>query len=153
MKYRVFTGFTSRNPETGILEHFGQMDLIEAPSKDIVKGYTSYSCSLCGTEYKDYDGSGPPSGNDDDDDKPSLWSKLINGLFGIIGDIFSSIFDGLLDLGLSALSKIKDVVNLFGSFGDSLSILWSWLPSEIVSVFVTGVTVVVFASVIKLFIK
>lgn len=48
MKYRVFTGFTSRNPETGILEHFGQMDLIEAPSKDAAKDLAWLQIRDCG---------------------------------------------------------------------------------------------------------
>ena len=116
-----------------------------------VQGYTLYKCSVCGTEYKDMDGSGPPSSGTDD--KEGLLSKLFVGLFDLIGTIIGTVLDGLISLATSVIERVTSVVNLFGSFGESLSVLWSWLPDEIVTVFVTGVTIVVFASIIKLFVK
>lgn len=115
-----------------------------------VQGYTLYKCSVCSTEYKDTDGSGPPSADKNEDD---LLSKLFGGLFDIVGSVIGGLLDGLISLLTSVIDRLASVVNLFGSFGDALSVLWSWLPAEIVTVFVTGVTVVVFASIIKLFVK
>ena len=44
-------------------------------------------------------------------------------------------------------------MNLFGSFGDALGVLWTWLPPEIMSVLVAGVTVFVLIALLKLFLK
>ena len=117
----------------------------------VTQGYTLYRCSVCGTEYRDTDGSGPPSKEDDSED--GILKKLFGGLFGIIESIIGGLLDGLISLVTSVVERLSSIVNLFGSFGESLSVLWSWLPSEIVTLFVTGVTVIVFAAVIKLFVK
>ena len=53
----------------------------------------------------------------------------------------------------TAVDKLTQVVNLFGTFGEALSVLWSWLPTDVVAVLVAGVTVVVFAAVLKIFVK
>lgn len=117
----------------------------------VTQGYTLYRCSVCGTEYRDTDGSGPPSKEDDSSD--GILKKLFGGLFGIIETIIGGLLDGLISLVTSVVERLSSIVNLFGSFGESLSVLWSWLPSEIVTLFVTGITVIVFAAVIKLFVK
>ena len=62
-----------------------------------------------------------------------------------------SIIDSLITLVGTAVEKLSDLVDLFGSFGDALGILWSWLPPEVVTVLVAGVTVVIFAAVLKIF--
>lgn len=117
----------------------------------VTQGYTLYRCSVCGTEYRDTDGSGPPSKEDVSED--GILKKLFGGLFGIIESIIGGLLDGLISLVTSVVERLSSIVNLFGSFGESLSVLWSWLPSEIVTLFVTGITVIVFAAVIKLFVK
>ena len=52
-----------------------------------------------------------------------------------------------------AFDKLAQLVDLFGSFGDALGVLWTWLPPEIMLVLVTGVTVFVFIGLLKLFMK
>lgn len=117
----------------------------------VTQGYTLYRCSVCGTEYRDTDGSGPPAKENDSGD--GILKKLFGGLFGIIESIIGGLLDGLISLVTSVVDRLSSIVNLFGSFGESLSVLWSWLPSEVVTLFVTGITVIVFAAVIKLFVK
>ena len=125
----------------------------------VTQGYTIYKCSVCSEEYKDSDGTGPPSkpstGSDDNDDGIIVGTlkKLISGLFKLISGIIGGIVDGLLTLISSAVDKLTQVVNLFGTFGEALSVLWSWLPTDVVAVLVAGVTVVVFAAVLKIFVK
>lgn len=124
----------------------------------ITQGYTIYKCSVCSEEYKDTDGTGPPSkpstGSDNDDGIiVGTLKKLISGLFKLISGIIGGIVDGLLTLVSTAVDKLTQVVNLFGSFGEALSVLWSWLPTDVVAVLVAGVTVVVFAAVLKIFVK
>ena len=117
----------------------------------VTQGYTLYRCSVCGTEFRDTDGSGPPM--KEDNTKDGILKKLFGGLFGIIESIIGGLLDGLISLVTSVVERLSSIVNLFGSFGESLSVLWSWLPSEVVTLFVTGITVIVFAAVIKLFVK
>lgn len=125
----------------------------------VTQGYTIYKCSVCAEEYKDSDGTGPPSkpstGSGDDDDGIIIGTlkKLISGLFKLISGIIGGIVDGLLTLISTAVDKLTQVVNLFGTFGEALSVLWSWLPTDVVAVLVAGVTVVVFAAVLKIFVK
>ena len=125
----------------------------------VTQGYTIYKCSVCSEEYKDTDGTGPPSkpstgsGNDDDGIIVGTLKKLISGLFKLISGIIGGIVDGLLTLISTAVDKLTQVVNLFGTFGEALSVLWSWLPTDVVAVLVAGVTVVVFAAVLKIFVK
>lgn len=125
----------------------------------VTQGYTIYKCSVCAEEYKDSDGTGPPSkpstgsGDDDDGIIVGTLKKLISGLFKLISGIIGGIVDGLLTLISTAVDKLTQVVNLFGTFGEALSVLWSWLPTDVVAVLVAGVTVVVFAAVLKIFVK
>ena len=125
----------------------------------VTQGYTIYKCSVCSEEYKDTDGTGPPSkpstgsGDDDDGIIVGTLKKLISGLFKLISGIIGGIVDGLLTLISTAVDKLTQVVNLFGTFGEALSVLWSWLPTDVVAVLVAGVTVVVFAAVLKIFVK
>lgn len=106
-------------------------------------------------------GSGSGSGSDDDnsDSGGGIWEKLgelLGTLLGGLIDLITGVIDGLLDSLISlvktTLDKLGEVVNLFGSFGDALRSLWAWLPEDIITILTAGVSVVVFASVLKLFI-
>lgn len=128
------------------------------------EGFTIYRCSVCGEEYKDTDGSGPPmnNGSDSSDGDGNWFTRLlgkigeffgstIGGLLGLIGSVLTGLLDGLITLVSSALAKLTQITELFSSFGESIGALWSWLPSDIVTVLVAGVTVLIFVAVIKLF--
>lgn len=129
----------------------------------LTEGFTIYRCSVCGEEYKDTDGSGPPMSDSSDDAGDGSWftdlltkigdffGTTIGGLLNLVGSVINSVLDSLINLVSSALARLTEVVDLFGSFGESISSLWSWLPSEIVTVLVAGVTILIFAAVIKIF--
>lgn len=133
----------------------------------VTQGYTIYRCSVCGEEYKDTDGTGPPavSTPDTPDDGEGNWfTKLlkkigdffgttIGGLLELAGAALNKIFDSLITLAQNTLERLKQLVDLFGSFGEALGVLWTWLPSEIMAVLVAGVTVFVFVALLKLFLK
>ena len=134
----------------------------------VTEGYTIYKCTLCGEEYKDTEGTGPPSSGSSDDDEDneggnwftSLMKKLgeflgttIGGLLELVGTVIEKVLDSLITLVTNTIAKLTEVVNLFGSFGDAVSVLWTWLPPEIVTVLVAGVTVVIFAAIIRLFLR
>lgn len=130
----------------------------------LTEGFTIYRCSICGEEYKDSDGSGPPisdtTDNSDDGDGwfSSLLKKIgdflgttIGGVFQLIGTILNNLLDGLITLVSSAVERLTEITSLFSTFGEAVGSLWSWLPSEIVTVLIAGVTVLIFAAVIKIF--
>lgn len=134
----------------------------------VTEGYTIYKCTLCGEEYKDTEGTGPPSSGSPDDGEDgegdnwftSLMKKLgeflgttIGGLLELVGTVIEKVLDSLITLVTNTIAKLTEVVNLFGSFGDAVSVLWTWLPPEIVTVLVAGVTVVIFAAIIRLFLR
>lgn len=131
----------------------------------VTQGYTIYKCSVCGEEYKDTDGTGPPVVESPDDSDGGGWfSELlkkigeffgttIGGLLELVGTIISKVLDSLITLVTNTIAKLKELVNLFGSFSESMGTLWSWLPPEIVSVLVAGVTIIVFAAIIRLFFR
>lgn len=133
----------------------------------LTEGFTIYRCIVCNEEYKDTTGSGPPSAPAPDEDEEEE-EGFLGWLGGKLGDLFGALGDGIISLLEATLGKILDslitlvetvfeklskVVNLFGSFGDALSVVWSWLPEDVVSVLVLGVTIFVFLGVIKLFFK
>lgn len=135
----------------------------------LTQGFTIYRCSLCGEEYKDTDGSGPPGGppaapGDEDEEGGGFLSWLLGKIGELLGAVgggiisflqtaLGKIFDGLISLVTMAVEKLTQLVNLFGSFGDAMGVLWTWLPSEVMLVLVAGVTVFVFIALLKLFLK
>ncbi len=133
----------------------------------VTQGYTIYRCSVCGEEYKDTEGTGPPvsSTPDTPDDGEGNWfTKLlkrigdffgttIGGLLELVGAALNKILDSLIKLVEDTIERLKQLVDMFGSFGEALGVLWTWLPPEIMTVLVAGVTVFVFVALLKLFLK
>lgn len=131
----------------------------------LTQGFTIYRCSVCGEEYKDTDGTGPPAApstpsTPDDPEEEGWLSKLgkllgsvLSGLIDLLDSILGGILDGLINLVTSAFERLKQLVDLFGSFGEALGVLWTWLPPEVMMVLITGVTVFVLISLLKLFLK
>ena len=134
----------------------------------LTEGYTIYKCTLCGEEYKDTEGTGPPNSGSSDDGEEEEKQGFLGWLGSKVGELFGAIGDGVIGLLKSALGKVLDglislvnmvfdklktIVDLFGGFGDALGVLWTWLPPEIVTVLVAAVTVFVFIALLKLFMK
>ncbi len=133
----------------------------------VTQGYTIYKCTICGEEYKDTEGTGPPTAStpDDSDSEGGNWftnllkkigeflGTTIGGLLELLGTIIDKVLDSLITLVTNTIARLAELVDLFGSFGDALGVLWTWLPPEIVAVFVAGVTIFVFVALLKLFLK
>lgn len=127
------------------------------------QGYTIYSCSVCGEEYKDMEGTGPPGG----EEEKSIWEKIgdligsgLKGILEIIGAILSKILDALIYLLDMLMGKLKDVVeailsifdvlpSLFGGFLAFLSAMFPFLPPEIMTLLTFGIAAVIFIGIIK----
>ena len=134
----------------------------------IQQGYTIYECSVCGEQYKDMVGAGPPSssgGSSSNGD--SIWSKLgellgtiLGGILGLIEAVISKILDALISLGEMLMDKLAAVVEvvltifeevpkLFGGFLDFLAALFPFIPEEIMLLLTFGIVAVVFIGIIK----
>ena len=101
------------------------------------------------------DGSGGSGSGDDDGlfgKLGELLGTLLGGLIDLITGVLSKILDNLIALVTMTIEKLGSIVDLFGAFGDALRSLWSWLPEDIITILSAGVSVVIFACVIKLFI-
>ena len=82
-----------------------------------------------------------------------FFGTTIGALLELVGTIISKVLDSLITLVTNTVAKLTEVVTLFGSFSESMGTLWGWLPPEIVSVLVAGVTIIVFAAIIRLFFR
>ena len=141
-------------------------------------GFTIFECLRCQEQYKSIDGTAPPSLNpgtstvipggdgsgDDGEEKEGFFAWLLRKageLLGAVGKgvieflqgVLGGIFDGLISLVESVFENLANLVNLFGSFGDALGVLWTWLPPEIVVVLVAGVSIFVLIALLKLIMK
>lgn len=133
----------------------------------LTEGFTIYRCTVCNEEYKDTTGSGPPvvdSGSSGDSSDDGWFDELmsnigeffgttIGGLLELIGTLLTSILGSLTSLVSSAVASLNNLVSLFSSFSQALGVFWGWLPPEIVTILVSGVTIFVLVSIVKLFLK
>lgn len=127
------------------------------------QGYTIYSCSVCGEQYKDMEGTGPPGG----EDEKSIWEKIgdligtiAGGFLGLIEAVLGKLLDALVSLAEMLMGKLKIVVEtvlsifdevpaLFGGFLDFLGAIFPFLPPEITTILTFGVIAVVFIGILK----
>lgn len=127
------------------------------------QGYTIYSCTVCGEQYKDMEGTGPPGA----EEEKSIWEKLgdligtgFGGLIEIIEAILSKILDALTSLVDMLVGQFKHIVEsilslfdelpaLFGGFLDFLRAIFPFLPPEITTILTFGVIAITFIGILK----
>ena len=127
------------------------------------QGYTIYQCSVCGEQYKDQQGTGPPG----EEEEKSLWEQLgdligsgIGGILELAGAILGKFLDALTSLVEMITDKLKGIVEgilaifdelpaLFGGFLDFLGALFPYLPEEIMTLLTFGVIAIVFIGILK----
>ena len=127
------------------------------------QGYTIYSCSVCGEQYKDVESTGPPGQGEE----KSIWEKLgdligsgFGGIIEIIEAILSKILDALTSLVDMITDKFKGIVEsilsifdelpaLFGGFLDFLAAIFPFLPPEITTILTFGVIAITFIGILK----
>lgn len=127
------------------------------------QGYTIYNCSVCGEQYKDMEGTGPPGG----EGEKSIWEKLgdligsgFGGIIEIIEAILGKILDALTSLIDMIMDKFKGIVEsilsifdelptLFGGFLDFLAAIFPFLPPEITTILTFGVIAITFIGILK----
>lgn len=125
-----------------------------------LSGFDLANITLGGEVNGDSDDSGG-SGNGDDPQKPDdnnsdsgIWDSiagLVKGLFDAVATILSAIIDGLTTLINNIVSALSSLSGLTGEFGNFLQAIFVFIPKEIIDVIVLGVTLCVFAAVIKMF--
>lgn len=105
----------------------------------------------------DNQGSGGNTGNDNNggNDSKSIWDRiadLITALFGAVSKILGAIIEGLATLITNITDALGSLSGLTGEFGDFLKAIFVFIPDEIIDVLILGVTLCVFAAVIKIFV-
>lgn len=133
------------------------------------QGFTIYRCAVCGEEYKDTDGTGPPGGGGDSsgEDGETIWDKLgellgsgIGGILKLAEAVISGLLDALISLVDMLTGKLADVVTavmqifaevpqLFSGFLGFLSAVFPFFPPEIMLLLTFGIAAVVFVGIIK----
>lgn len=135
----------------------------------LTQGYTIYKCSVCGDEYKDEAGNGPPNGGGSSgsgilDKLGELLGSIFGGILEVLGGVVGKILDALisivnmltekLDVIVDALFKVFDEVpKMFSGFTDFLSGIFAFIPPEIVTMLVFGILAIVLIAIFKAFVK
>lgn len=127
------------------------------------QGYTIYSCSDCGEQYKDMEGTGPPG----PEGEKSIWEKIGDffvtiggGFIDIINAIAGKLLDALISLAEMMMEKFKTIVEtilsifdevpaLFGGFLNFLAAIFPFLPPEITTILTFGVIAITFIGILK----
>lgn len=130
----------------------------------VTQGYTVYKCSRCGEEYKSTDGKPPESGGNSGS---SLWDKIGQllgtvggGLLGLIGQFFAAIFDALISLAEMVNEKLSTILEmvlgwfeqfpaLFSGFMAFLTVIFGFLPEEMLLLLEFGLAAVLFIGILK----
>lgn len=135
------------------------------------QGFTIYRCSVCGEEYKDTDGTGPPGGpgggDDSGEEGETIWDKLgklmgsgVGGILKMAEAFIGGLLDALISLVDMLTGKLADVVaavmrifeevpQLFTGFLGFLSAVFPFMPPEITLLLTFGIAAVVFVGIIK----
>ena len=103
------------------------------------QGYTIYSCSVCGEQYKDMEGTGPPADDDPGD------GGIIEFLDGLIKSLSKNLH-GAVEL---ILSFFQEIPAMFDGFLAFLTAMFPFLPPEIMTLLAFGIAAVVFIGIIK----
>lgn len=159
--------YTSRVPAAGhtwVVIQSVQTEYDESGNL-VTQGYTIYECTICGEQYKDTEGVGPPiAPGADDPSNPTTIGGLFEQLLSGIGSVVGGIIKGLLSLltkAVEAISGIGDlfasfvdsVVGLFGGFTDFLGAVFPFLPEEFFTIFCLGMILLVAAAVLRKFLN
>lgn len=131
--------------------------------------YTLYRCSRCGMEYKDYEGSGPPSGGDEDEEEGGILGmlkKLLGSIVDGIASILETVLGGVIDLLVSLINQLVEGVNTVitglinsmgqiasfgGPFKDFLGQVFPFIPSEIIILLGFSLSLSIILMIIKFF--
>lgn len=96
---------------------------------------------------------GGGGGSDDNDDDP-IWDAILNAIvdfFKKIGQLIGALLAGLLELINTVLDAFANINNSFDGIKNFLSSIFSWFPSEIVTLMVLGLGLALLASFITWF--
>lgn len=130
----------------------------------ITQGYTIFQCATCSEQYKDENGIGPPNSSTDTDDGDSdSGGGIFDGIFGALGSILGGLLSGLLSLLEALLEQVGKIISMVGElfghipewftgFTGFLSAIFSFLPSEFMTILLFGLLALVVVAVIKRFI-
>lgn len=103
------------------------------------EGYTIYECSVCGEQYKDMGGTGPPADDNTGD------GGIIEFLDGLVKSLSENLH-GVVEL---ILSFFREIPPMFDGFLAFLTAMFPFLPPELMTLLSFGIAAVVLIGVIK----
>lgn len=116
----------------------------------------SNTTEIVNNYYGSDDNGGDDSGGGSGDDDSGILDKLLDAIidfFKNIGKIIGALLAGLFELLDSILDAIANINNSFEGIKNFLSSIFSWFPSEIVTLMVLGLGLALLASFITWFKK
>ena len=126
----------------------------------VTQGYSIFKCSVCGNEYKDTTGAGPPDSGGGDDSSGGIFGTIIDfvvglvkGVLGGLAKIIGAIVESLGSIVASISKVFAEIPGVFAGFIGFLSATFAYLPSEIITILTFGILAIVFVGIIKLFFK
>ena len=119
-------------------------------------------------EYKDYEGSGPPSGSSEEEEGgilgmlKKLLGSIVNGIVSILETVLGGVIKLLVSLidelvsGLTTvidglISSMGQIANFGGTFKDFLGQVFPFIPSEIVMLLGFSLSLSIILMIIKFF--
>lgn len=87
----------------------------------------------------------------DNDDADGILNKLISTITGFIGNLFKSVFGGILDLVNILIDNLNSLLDSFTGITGLIGSLFGFFPSEIVTILSIGLSAVFIIAIIKMF--
>ncbi|MBQ7797552.1 MAG: hypothetical protein IJ371_00330 [Clostridia bacterium] len=101
-----------------------------------------------GSSGDDNDSSGDSSGTDADF---SILGKLVDLITGFIGELFSSVLGGVLDLVQILIDNLNGLLDSFTGITGLIGSLFGFFPVEMVTVLTIGLSAIFILAIIKMF--
>ena len=101
-------------------------------------------------------GGGGGGGGSDDDDDDLIWTALLKAIadfFKKLGELIATVLTGIVTIFTSILEALAIITTNFSAITDFLGSIFSWLPTEIVTLMTLGLSMALFAAFITWFRK
>lgn len=128
-------------------EYYSSQDNYNIDNSVVIENTTEIIYNYYGND------NGGGGGSDDNDDDP-IWDALLKAIvdfFKKIGQLIAALLTGLLELINTVLDAFANINNSFEGIKNFLSSIFSWFPSEIVTLMVLGLGLALLASFITWF--
>lgn len=97
------------------------------------------------------DSSSGDNSTDDTDNEDGILSKLVSTITNFIGNLFTTVFGGILDLVNILIDNLNGLLDSFTSITGLIGSLFGFFPDEIITVLTIGLSAIFILAIIKMF--